>query len=243
MKKITTILPLLLFCAGLFAQDRTITGMVTSGEDDAPIIGASVVAVGTTIGTITDFDGRYSIIIPETINLLRFTFIGLQTEEVEIGDLNVIDMVMIQGKKELEEVVVVGYSTKPKGSITGSIATVGYAVQELDGAAVNQVKTENVANALSGKLAGVQVKVNNNIGGSTNVLIRGSSSITQNNQALFVIDGVPISNAMTNKDFGAQSQGRQAYDYGNAVSDINPNDIESISVLKGAAATARLPTG
>jgi TonB-linked SusC/RagA family outer membrane protein len=100
------------------------------------------------------------------------------------------------------------------------------------------VKTDNLVNALSGKVAGVQVKVANNIGGSSNILIRGSSSLFQSNQAMFVVDGVPISNSMTDKDFGAQAQGRQAYDYGNAVSDLDLDDIESISVLKGAAATA-----
>ncbi|MCK5691537.1 MAG: SusC/RagA family TonB-linked outer membrane protein, partial [Bacteroidales bacterium] len=116
--------------------------------------------------------------------------------------------------------------------------SLGYAVQEVDGEAVNKVKTGNLVNALSGKIAGVQVKAANNIGGSSNILIRGSSSLFQSNQAMFVVDGVPISNSMTNKDYGAQAQGRQAYDYGNAVSDLDLDDIESISVLKGAAATA-----
>ncbi len=212
MKKITTIIPLLLFCAGLFAQDRTITGKVTSGEDDLPLVGVSVVAVGTTIGTITDFDGRYSIIIPETINLLRFTFIGLQTEEVEIGALNVIDMVMIQGKKELEEVVVVGYSTKPKGSITGSVTTVS-------SDRIGQIPVASFDAALQGQVAGMQVITNSGApGASSTVRIRGIGSLNAGTSPLYIMDGIQI----TSGDFSA----------------FNANDIENISVLKDASATS-----
>ena len=104
---------------------------------------------------------------------------------------------------------------------------------------VNQfhaIKTDNFVNTLSGKVAGVDIKANGNIGGSTNIVIRGAKSLTGNNQALFVVDGVPIDNANTNNE--GELTGRNGYDYGNTASDINPNDIESIDVLKGAAASA-----
>jgi TonB-dependent SusC/RagA subfamily outer membrane receptor len=114
--------------------------------------------------------------------------------------------------------------------------SLGYAVQEVQGEDISNVKSDNFVNALSGRVAGLQVKNNTNFGGSANVLIRGSTSLTKNNQPLYVIDGVPISNNNTNEK--GQLSARNGYDYGNASSDINPNDIESISVLKGAAATA-----
>jgi len=114
--------------------------------------------------------------------------------------------------------------------------SLGYATQEVTGEDINTVKSDNFINSMSGKVAGVQVKSSGNMGGSSNIVIRGSSSITGNNQALFVVDGVPISNDnVNNKD---QVRGRSGYDFGNAASDINPNDIESVNVLKGAAATA-----
>ena len=216
----------------LFGQARQITGTVVSAEDGAPLPGVSVTVKGTTIGTITDGSGQYQIDVPGDSDVLAFSFVGLASQEISIGGQSRIDVTMEADLLQLDEVVVtaLGVSREKK--------SLGYAVQEVDGEEINQVKTDNLVNALSGKIAGVQVKVANNIGGSSNILIRGSSSLTQNNQALFVVDGVPINNDLTNKDFGAQAQGRQAYDFGNAVSDLNLDDVESISVLKGAAATA-----
>ncbi|MEZ5069853.1 MAG: SusC/RagA family TonB-linked outer membrane protein [Bacteroidales bacterium] len=216
----------------LLGQSRMITGTVTDAADGSPLPGVSVAVSGTSLGTITDIEGHYELDVPENAQALVFSFVGMLTQELPVQGQNRIDVVLESTSLELDEVVVtaLGVSREKK--------SLGYAVQEVDGEAVNQVKTENLVNSLSGKVAGVQVKVANNIGGSSNILIRGSSSLTQNNQALFVVDGVPISNSMTNKDFGAQNQGRQAYDYGNAVSDLDLEDIESISVLKGAAATA-----
>jgi TonB-linked SusC/RagA family outer membrane protein len=114
--------------------------------------------------------------------------------------------------------------------------TLPYAAQQIDGGEVNQTKVGNVASGLSGKVSGLQITQGNAIGGSVNVVIRGAKSLTGNNQALFVVDGVPIDNSNTNT--AAQQSGRGGYDYGNAAADINPNDIESINVLKGAAASA-----
>jgi len=230
------VLSFLLFMAlgtlTLFGQSREITGTVTGADDGAPLPGVSVSVKGTSIGTITDMNGIYSLDVPQNSEALMFSFVGMATQEVALDNQSEINVILESTSMELDEVVVtaLGVSREKK--------SLGYSVQEVDGEAVNQVKTDNLVNALSGKIAGVQVKAANNIGGSSNILIRGSSSLFQSNQAMFVIDGVPISNSMTNKDFGAQAQGRQAYDYGNAISDLDLDDIESISVLKGAAATA-----
>lgn len=214
----------------LLAQTVQITGKVTSSEDGNPIPGVSVVVKGTTIGTSTDFEGNYSLNVPTTANTLVFSFVGLKSQEIAIGGRNAINIVMEQDVVGLEEVVVtaLGISREKK--------SLGYATQEVSGDQIAPVKSDNFINSLSGKVSGVQVRANNNIGGSTNIVIRGSKSLTGNNQALFVIDGVPVDNSNTNNT--GQRTGRSGYDYGNAASDINPNDIESISILKGAAASA-----
>ncbi len=235
MKKKKILGFLLLMALGtmtLLGQTRIVSGTVAGADDGMPLPGVSVSVKSTSLGTITDMEGNYELNVPNGASALVFSFVGMLTQEVDLEGQTEVDVVLQSTSTELDEVVVtaLGVSREKK--------SLGYAVQEVDGEAVNQVKTDNIVNSLSGKIAGVQVKVANNIGGSSNVLIRGSSSLTQNNQALFVVDGVPISNSMTNKDFGAQNQGRQAYDYGNAVSDLNLDDVESISVLKGAAATA-----
>ena len=131
---------------------------------------------------------------------------------------------------QLDEVVVtaLGISREKK--------SLGYATQEVDGAEVTKVKDANFMNSLSGKVAGVNIKSSGTLGGSANVVIRGYKSLTGNNQALFVVDGIPISNATGNS--GNVARGRGGYDFGNAAMDINPEDIENISVLKGAAAAA-----
>src|SRR5690606_18411519 len=130
----------------------------------------------------------------------------------------------------LEEVVVTALG------IARDKKSLGYATQEVQGDEVSTVKDANFINSLSGKVAGRNIKSSGTLGGSANVIIRGYSSINNSNQALFVVDGVPISNV--NSNGGNQATGRGGYDYGNAAADINPDDIESINVLKGGAATA-----
>lgn len=214
----------------LLAQDRVITGTVTSADDGEPIPGVQVLVKGTTKGTVTDLNGSYSISVSESDAVLVFRFIGMTTREIEIGSQTVIDLAMEPDVLNLEGVVVtaLGISREKK--------SLGYATQEVDGSEINKVKSDNFIKNMSGKVAGVQVKNTGNLGGSSNVIIRGSSSITGNNQALIVVDGVPINNDINNtRD---QVRGRHGYDFGNAAADINPNDIESMNILKGAAATA-----
>lgn len=210
-----------------FAQEKTVTGKVSDAS--GPLPGVTVIIKGTKTGTQTDFDGVYSI-KASTGAVLQYSFIGLNTVEKTIGVSNVIDVTMTESAEALEEVVVtaLGISREKK--------SLGYASQSVDGDDVSGVKSGNVANALSGKVAGVQIKKNTNMGGSTNVIIRGNTSLTGDNQALFVVDGVPMSNANVNT--AGQKTSRGGFDYGNFGADINPDDIESVNVLKGAAATA-----
>ncbi len=229
---------ILLFCltavfmlAGseLWAQERTVSGKVTSIEDGTSLPGVNVVLKGTAQGVVTDADGQYAIQVPADGGTLVFTFIGLASQEVEIGNRSTIDVQMSQDITQLSEVVVTALG------VDREKASLGYATQEISGEQVSAVKDVNFMNSLSGKVAGVQIRRSNAIGGSTNVVIRGYKSLTGNNQALFVVDGIIISNEIANST--NQQTGRGGYDYGNAAMDINPNDIESINVLKGAAAT------
>ena len=220
-------------CLGLLttiAQNVQISGTITSSEDGQPLPGASVMVKGTNIGTTTDMKGKYTLSVPSDSKTLVVSFIGLKGQEVEIGGRALIDVAMEPEATALDEVVVtaLGISREKK--------SLGYSTQEIKGDQALAVKSDNFINSISGKAAGIQIIKNTNIGGSTNVIIRGNTSITGNNQALFVVDGVPLNNDITNT--ADQSQGGSGYDFGNAASDINPNDIESINLLKGAAATA-----
>jgi TonB-linked SusC/RagA family outer membrane protein len=212
------------------AQKREITGVVTNSEDGSTLPGVSVVVKGTTMGTSTDINGKYSIEVSEDVTALVFTFVGMKVTEAPLGESNVLNVQMEPEVIGVNEVVVtaLGVSREKK--------SLGYATQEIKGDEVTVVNTDNVVNSLSGKISGVQVRRTNNMGGSSAILIRGATSLKGDNQALFVIDGVPVSNINTNTE--TQQQDGTGYDYGNAAADINPDDIESVNVLKGAAATA-----
>ncbi len=212
----------------LQGQGVQVTGNVTSADDGTALPGVSVVVRGTTIGAVTDFEGNYSITAPDASATLMFSFVGMLTQEIALNGQTVVDAVLESTSTELDEVVVtaLGVSREKK--------SLGYSVQEVDGDAVSGSAQSNFASSLSGKVAGVQIKGANTMGGSSNVLIRGSTSINGNNQPLYVIDGVPVDNS--NYSTGADGWG--GYDYGNLAQDINPNDVESISILKGAAASA-----
>ncbi len=207
------------------------TGLVLSSDDDAGLPAVNIIVKGTTMGTTTDLDGNYTINVPSGDVTLIYSSIGFLNQEVAVGNQSAINITLRADITQLGEVVVTALG------ISREKAALGYAVQKVDGDQVNLAKDGNFINSLSGKVAGMQIKQNNNFGGSTNVVIRGNSSITGDNQALFVIDGVPVNNRVGNtKDY--QDGGRAGYDFGNAASDINPEDVESISVLKGPAASA-----
>lgn len=218
----------MLTVAGIAIAQRTVVGTV-SGDDGEALAGATIRVKGTNTGTVTNLDGKYTIAVSADGTVLVFSYTGYDTQEVSVGSTNVVDVVLQSGKA-LNEVVVTALGiSRYKNELP-------YSAQKVDGSDVTATRDANVVNALSGKVAGLSIKRNNNLGGSTNVVLRGSRSLLGDNQALFVIDGVPIDNSNTNTT--NQTTGRGGYDYGNAANDINPDDIESITVLKGAAASA-----
>jgi len=207
-----------------FAQEKTVTGNVSDAS--GPLPGVTVIVKGTNTGTQTDFDGNYSV-DTSTGAIIQFSFMGFKSIEKTVGTSNVINVTMEESAEALEEVVVTALGiSKEKKSL-------GYSTQQVSGDEVSTVKDGNFVNSLSGKVSGVQIKSSGTMGGSTDVIIRGSGSLTGNNQALFVVDGVPINNENSNS--ANQQTGRGGYDYGNAAADINPDDIESINILKGGA--------
>ena len=211
-----------------FAIAQSVSGVVSDAGSGEPLPGVAVSEKGTNNATLTDFDGKFTIKAANGTTLV-FSSMGMETKEV-VASSDFLQISLEAGSSQLDEVVVtaLGISREKK--------SLGYATQEVDGSAVSTVKDANFMNTLSGKVAGVAIKSSGTLGGSSNVVIRGYKSLTGNNQALFVVDGVPISNATGNS--GNVASGRGGYDYGNAAMDINPEDIENISVLKGAAATA-----
>ncbi|WP_054851681.1 SusC/RagA family TonB-linked outer membrane protein [Olleya sp. ITB9] len=222
---------LTLFCVTLasfaYAQEQTITGTI-SDENGFPLPSATIVVKGTSNGSTSDFDGQYTI-QANTGETLVFSYVGYDTVEKIVSSSSSINISLNPGNT-LDEVVVTALGIKREKK------SLGYATQEVGGDEVSKVKSSNFVNSLSGKVAGLDIKSSGTLGGSTNVVIRGNASIAGNNQALFVIDGIPVDNGNSNS--AGQRSGRGGYDYGNAASDINPDDIETINVLKGAAATA-----
>lgn len=212
-----------------YAQERTITGRVTDVDDGTALPGVNVVVKGTTQGTVTDASGNFSIAVPGPSSTLVFSFIGLSTQEVAVGERTSINVQMVQDVQELSEVVVTALN------IPREKASLGYSTQNVSGESLTTAKQQNFVNSLSGKVAGVQIRTAGQFGGSTNMVIRGNKSVSGNNQPLFVVDGVPIDNRTGNSTF--QEAGRMGFDYGNSTADINPEDIESLEVLKGAAAS------
>jgi TonB-dependent SusC/RagA subfamily outer membrane receptor len=224
MKKVTLLMAMLLLgLQVLFAQTREITGVVTSGEDGAPIPGVSVIVKGTTLGTVTDMEGRYRLQVPVDAQNLTFSFVGMATQEIAIAGRSNISVVLQPQAIGVDEVVVtaLGISREKK--------SLGYAVQDVKSDELVRAATPNVISSLAGKVAGVQItNSGGQIGASSRIVIRGNSSFGDN-QPLIVVDGIPISNSAAMQN---------SVDYGSGLYDINPQDIESVSVLKGGAAAA-----
>ena len=232
MKKLFLLIFLFVFvgASALWAQTKVITGTISSAtEGEGAIPGVTVQVKGTTIGTTTDMNGKYSLNVPEGATTLVFTYIGMKRQEVEIAGRSVIDGQMQSDLLGLDEVVVTALG------MTREKKALGYSVQDLGGDKIEKAKVSNIVNAFQGKLSGVQItNSDGGVASGVRILIRGVNSLSAsgNNQPLFIVDGVPINNSTT--DAGAYG-GR---DYGNASSDINPADVENISVLKGASAAA-----
>jgi TonB-linked SusC/RagA family outer membrane protein len=217
------------------AQNREVTGQVND-ETNGPIPGASILLKGSSTGTVTTAEGRFALSVPSGTHTLVISSIGFMTQEVQVGaSISKINVKLAPDVKSLGEVVVTALG------VQRATRNVGYAIQQVDGGAIQEAREVNYINALQGKLAGVQIGGNSgSMGGSSRVTIRGLKSISGNNNALFIVDGVPMANMNMNSYgvVGGQGTGGGGYDYGNPAQLINPNDVENISVLKGAAATA-----
>lgn len=228
--KLTVVLiaGLLLGNSGLEAADFTpilqqqvgVSGQVVD-EDNNPLPGVNVVIKGSTIGTYTDVNGKYNITVADGNAVLLFSFIGYVTKEITVAAQNVIDVTMVPDVSTLTEVVVVGYGTQKKGSVTGAVSSV-------DSKTINQLKVSSVESALQGRIAGVTVTNNGSPGSGPLVRIRGIGSITGSSEPLYVVDGVPT---------GGVNNANASFPTG-GLSGFDPNDIESIEVLKDAAAAA-----
>jgi len=223
MKRLSILFTLLLFVSlGLYAQGTQITGKVVSAEDGSALPGVTVVVRGTTVGAVTDFEGNYEIVAPEGNNTLVFSFVGMKTQEIAIGTSTVINVTMEIDAVNMDEVVVVGYGRATREASTGSVSV----VKEEQLQDIPELSFDKM---LTGKVAGVQVTaVSGQPGAASQIRIRGTSSLNAGNEPLYVVDGIPV------------MQGNQSYftNTGNALAMINPNDIESITILKDAAAAS-----
>ena len=231
MKRILAVLGLVLFsCLGAVAQNRSITGTVADA-DNKGVVSATIKVKGVSISTVTDFDGKFTVSVPAGKATLAVSSIGFISKAVEVAaDQSSVNIVLAESTQELGEVVVTALGIKKQKK------SLGYAVQEIKGQSLVEAREPNIANALSGKVAGLQVvKSSAGPGGSSKLVLRGFNSLTGDNQPLIVVDGVPMDNftGASNNDYWNPS-----FDMGNGISDINPEDIESLSVLKGPSASA-----
>lgn len=227
MKKILVLFTLLLITSSLvLAQTVVINGTVAAQEDGSPIPGANVTVKGTTIGTLTGVDGKYQIAVPASAKTLVFSFIGMTSQEVAINGRSSINVSLVTDLVAVDEVVVTALGIRREAK------ALGYSVQSISTEQIANSNNTNVINSLSGKIAGVNVTPSSGAAGaSTFIEIRGSTSLTGNNQPLFVVDGIPIQT-------GGGSGGVDGVANSDRAIDINPDDIESMTVLKGGAATA-----
>jgi TonB-linked SusC/RagA family outer membrane protein len=222
MKRILLTSVAVLFFLYGWAQQRTVSGKVTSAEDGTIMPGVNVLIKGTTDGGVTDADGNYSVSVNGSGQILVFSFIGLLTQEVPVGERTVVDVQMATDVKQLTEVVVVGYGSQLKQELTGNIARVS-------GKDIEYTPLPSVDAALQGRAAGVFVNSQSGkLGQAVTVRVRGTSSISAGSQPLYVVDGMPITTD-NQSNYGGST---------NPLTDLNPNDIESIEVLKDASAAA-----
>ncbi|RKD92024.1 SusC/RagA family TonB-linked outer membrane protein [Mangrovibacterium diazotrophicum] len=231
-KCLTLLAAFFLGVGALLAQEVNLSGIVTSSEDGSPLPGVSVLEKGTNHGTVTNVDGQYSISVPQGATVV-FSFIGMEIKEITASSSQTLDVVLDPETEGLGEVVVTALG------ITREKKSLGYSVAEVGSDEVATVKDVNPMNSLSGRVAGVTITQGSfGPGSSSRVVIRGNNSITGNNQPLYVVDGIPMSNSGYGSANGSDTGEYSKSDYGSGISDINPDDIASISVLKGPNAAA-----
>ena len=213
----------------MFAQEKTVTGVVMDAEGDMPLPGVTILEKGTSNGVSTDFDGNYSIDVEEDATLV-FSMIGYKKQEISVAGKNTIDITLGVDTESLDEVVITALGIKREQK------SLGYAVQEVSGDELVESRETNLANAFTGKVAGLNVvRGGGGPASSSKIILRGNNSLTGDNQPLIVVDGIPMDNftGAENNDYFNPSP-----DMGNGLGDLNPENIESMSVLKGASAAA-----
>ena len=226
MKQLLLLLFLSVVSFSAVLAQRTVSGTITD-DNNEPLIGANVIVQGTTVGTITDFDGNFSLEVPDDAKVLEVSYTGYSTQEIELGTETRFDVILSEGIL-LEEAVVVAQG------IQKSRRALGYAVTELGGDQLSQVSEPDPVRALQGKVAGINiVGSGGGVASGTNINIRGNSSLLGNNQPLFVVDGVPFDNTTFETGSFTESTTNTSRSF-----DLDPNSIEDITVLKGAAAAA-----
>ena len=217
---------------GLAAQNRTLKGTITDADDNSPMIGVTVLVVGTGIGTVTDLDGTYAIQVA-TGQTLRYSYTGYKPKEIKITNETLLDVQLIAEATALGEIVVTALGIKEEKK------KLAYSIQEVKGEALQNTGRDNFIVSLQGRVAGLNMTpTSGQAGSSVAVQLRGPSSIDGNNQPLFVVDGLPIDNRTFNQGALVSDQANRANDYQNRAGDINPADIESVTVLKGPEAAA-----
>lgn len=235
MKRIIFFSLFLAMSSAVAFSQMKVNGTVTSAEDNSPLPGVSVLVKGTQTGTITDINGYYEITVPGDDAVLVFSFVGMDQKEVEVAGQSVIDVELTSEYLNLDEVVVTAVG------ITRSEKSLGYKVSSVNDEQLNSVRESSVVNSLAGKVSGLRInQQSGTVGGSSKIIIRGANSLGGNNQPIFVVDGMPIDNTFFEADNieGTANSITGNVDVGNRASDISPDDIASISVLKGPAATA-----
>ncbi|HMQ05646.1 MAG TPA: SusC/RagA family TonB-linked outer membrane protein [Saprospiraceae bacterium] len=226
MKRISLLLFVFMVAVSMAIAQRTVTGTVTD-QTGEPLIGANVLAKGTTVGSITDLNGEFSINVPEGVNALVISYTGFETQEVSVSGVNNVSVVLVEGQL-LTEVVITSLGIKKDKR------ALGYAVTSLNEDLIKDRPEADVARVLQGKIPGVNITATNGLSGAgTNIIIRGYSSITGSNQPLFVVDGVPF-NSNTNNQASFAAGGATT---SSRFLDLDPNNIENVSVLKGLSAT------
>jgi len=207
--------------------NKTISGKVVSASDNEPLIGATVQAIGSSQGTSTDLDGQFTVTVNDNVTQLRISCVGYKTQVVAVSSY--VTVALEDANTTLDEVVVTAMGIKREAKALGVSAT------PIKGDIIAQARTNDIMSSLAGKVAGVQIaETSSDPGTSKSVIIRGVSSLSGSNQPLYVVDGVPLNNSSTYSSDGLNS----GYDFGNGASAVNPNDVESMTILKGAAATA-----
>jgi len=213
--------------ATMLAQ-RTITGVVSDASGES-LIGANVLAKGSTVGTVTDIDGSFSLSVPDGTEMLVISYTGYASQEVDVTSQSNVLVTLTEGEL-LGEIVVTALGIEKEAK------TLGYSVDQIDSEELTKARSANIVNSLQGKVTGVNITATGgNLGGSSNIIIRGATSLSGNNNPLWVVDGVPINNDQF-ASAGTRISGNR--DFGNGASVINPDDVETMNILKGAAATA-----